>query len=672
MPPRKKFKLTTPRRQSQRKKSSTVAKSTQIKVADSQKGTKRPAHLSESSSEVDTWFPVVDTLGAYSGTEVEIIKADGVDKAKKVDEIDEDDEVDEIESTSESEELELSTQVEKSGARLGDSEEQSDESTFEIVKPNPPSLSDPEVEDFFEDAVRATVNNTPTKSSKIKSKTNRVSKPMKNTESGKVRKRNIRKTTPEIGGKPSTRVQANSTYALTALQIDTSDLVVPTILKARIQLPRGTRQLDFSRHSSFHTFKHEVADKFGLPTKDLELTYSTREMKRNDRRFLLTNTEFADMVEEVVRYFKQQIEAIRSERLKDAAAVHNARGRGRVHIPKAPREIPDPELTIYNLSPTEDTGRGSKIKEKDSTGKEPKLPSLSARVENARDRIENNPCKECGVPCCIVYGPDAKPKHVRLLPQHIDLWADQFARGLCTLSTPPPSLKLRLLDAASVKKHGRAESEEPMPLVKRPKPTSPPSNVDQGHTGPSYPIYPPPVPYPSMGVPLPYSNHPSPYFVPSGPYPTFLPTMPYAGAMGPFPPYQPVPPGYPPSFPSSFPSGPDYTHRQRQRGAPGSPWLSDWLPSLDYGERGRFEDQFGLLVSGFAAIYIVCLSHLRDYSAEDLTRISFFLPNGSPHHLGLGAARRLVTYAREDQPLIDPVHEETGSSQPKAGSSTQK
>ncbi|EUC54142.1 hypothetical protein RSOL_031320, partial [Rhizoctonia solani AG-3 Rhs1AP] len=346
MPPRKKFKLTTPRRQSQRKKASTVAKSTQIKVADSQKGTKRPAHLSESSSEVDTWFPVVDTLGAYSGTEVEIIKADGVDKAKKVDEIDEDDEVDEIESTSESEELELSTQVEKSGARLGDSEEQSDESTFEIVKPNPPSLSDPEVEDFFEDAVRATVNNTPTKSSKIKSKTNRVSKPMKNTKSGKVRKRNIRKTTPEIG----------------ALQIDTSDLVVPTILKARIQLPRGTRQLDFSRHSSFHTFKHEVADKFGLPTKDLELTYSTREMKRNDRRFLLTNTEFADMVEEVVRYFKQQIEAIRSERLKDAAAVHNARGRGRVHIPKAPREIPDPELTIYNLSPTEDTGRGNKGK----------------------------------------------------------------------------------------------------------------------------------------------------------------------------------------------------------------------------------------------------------------------------------------------------------------------
>ncbi|CAE6457504.1 unnamed protein product [Rhizoctonia solani] len=102
MPPRKKHKSTVPRRRSPRKKSSTVAKSTQIKAANSQSGTKPSAYSSEPSSEVNIESSTLYVCEADCGDEIEIVTADGAEKSKKFDEIDKDDEVDKIESTDDS------------------------------------------------------------------------------------------------------------------------------------------------------------------------------------------------------------------------------------------------------------------------------------------------------------------------------------------------------------------------------------------------------------------------------------------------------------------------------------------------------------------------------------------------------------------------------------------
>lgn len=135
---------------------------------------------------------------------------------------------------------------------------------------------------------------------------------------------------------------------------------------------------------------------------------------------------------------------------------------------------------------------------------------------------------------------------------------------------------------------------------------------------------------------------------------------------GPFSPYLPAYPTMP--YHHLPPSTPYYPRPQNRRVSP-SRFLSDWLPSLDHGERGCFGDQFGLLVSGFADVAIVRLSHLRDYTPYELTQISFYTPDGMPHRLEIEAARRLMAYVHEDQPLIDPVDKEKGGVQPTAGSS---
>lgn len=99
-----------------------------------------------------------------------------------------------------------------------------------------------------------------------------------------------------------------------------------------------------------------------------------------------------------------------------------------------------------------------------------------------------------------------------------------------------------------------------------------------------------------------------------------------------------------------------------------SPWLSDWLPSLDLGERGQFGDRFGSLVSGFAALFLVQVSHLRDYNADDFQQISFFSPQGSVFHISPATAARLVAYVHADLPLLDStppsnvLHSNAGSS----------
>ncbi|KAG8685165.1 hypothetical protein FRC11_011016 [Ceratobasidium sp. 423] len=614
MPPKKsKSKPTTPTRRSTRKKSTTVPKSTQIKAVNSRDSPGPDTRLPVPSVEPDIDPAMVDSLGAGDlDAEVEMMGSGGADE--EIDEIDEIDEIgelggldalDALDEIDELDELESSILFSKASTKV--SVQQSDGSVsviavVDISEGNSSSPAhDPEVEEFFDDALRATKheparesNPTP-KSLKLKLKPQHAPKPAVSARLDCTHRKKASKQAPDITHK-----------------IDISDLVVPSTIKARAQLPGGTRELEFERGCTFWDFKYRASDVFGQDARYLKLAYSTNATKR-DRRFVVSEAEFKSMIKEIVNHFDRHIKAIRSERLKDAAAAHNARKKGRVYAPKPSKEIPDIGLMIYNLPSGEEDVAGKsvgKAKGGDSRVKEPKPGSLSTRSEQIREKIEQNACKECKQPCVLLPRADAEPEHVPLEPEQTDLWIDQAAkaRGLCSVCSPPTKLLLTLSDASSARKRKHTNPDESAPPPKKPLipgpvvPQYPSTNPNPNYHSHIGQIYLPPVPYqhPQMGMPLPYYT--GPYYTPPSPYPMFpgynaqVAPFPYptSGIMGsgPFPQYQPAYPAY------------------------------------------------------------------RHPPSNEQKKITIFM--------------RLMTYVREDQPLIDPGDEEKSGAQPEAGPSKSK
>ncbi|KAG9081248.1 hypothetical protein FS749_007805 [Ceratobasidium sp. UAMH 11750] len=327
-------------------------------------------------------------------------------------------------------------------------------------------------------------------------------------------------------------------------------------------------------------------------------------------------------------------------KLKDAAATHNATLKGCLYVLKALKHILDLNLTVYNKTTTVEKAEGSKGKGKD----EAKPEGLMVRVAHAHDEIKKKLCHECNAMCLIVPQANLQPLHKPLKPEHIDLWADHV---LCTISQPLPSLVPSLADAPprGCNQKDKAPSINHNPPKHKPSgPPSLPTNLIRPNPpfpGSQYPIYQPQTLF------NPSSSYIPQYFAPPNPYqmiPGFGQNPMLQLGYGTFPPYPPptalVPPYNTPH--------PNFTVARP------SCWLSDWPPSLDAGEHGRFGDQFGSLVSGFTTLNIVRLSHLRDYTAHDIEQISFFSPEGSAFRIPPPTAAWPMAYVHEDLPLYDP------------------
>ncbi|KAG9081518.1 hypothetical protein FS749_007604 [Ceratobasidium sp. UAMH 11750] len=226
-------------------------------------------------------------------------------------------------------------------------------------------------------------------------------------------------------------------------QIDKSDLVLPPKFPCNIQTEAGLKQLELDPNIDFNHFRFHVCNTLGILARDLALAYLTCTMKWGERHLLTEEGEFGRMMEEVKGFYDNQISTIRAQQLKDVAAAHNATLKGRVYVPKVSKHIPGPKLTIYNKSTTSEKVPGVKSKAKD----ESKPESMTAQLARAHDKIQRKICKDCGKPCVLVPQADRQPQHKVLQPQHIDLWAEQVAQGLCTISQPPPALVLSLADA---------------------------------------------------------------------------------------------------------------------------------------------------------------------------------------------------------------------------------
>jgi hypothetical protein len=154
---------------------------------------------------------------------------------------------------------------------------------------------------------------------------------------------------------------------------------------------------------------------------------------------------------------------------------------------------------------------------------------------------------------------------------------------------------------------------------------------------PPFATYPPPAPYPTTQF-----YNPFPYY---GPPPSF------PGFPNPFAPYGPHPGAYPPHYPPPSASiGPDYGPLSQAK----SPWLADWLPSLDVGERGRHGDYFASLVTGFAAVHAFRVLHLQKYTEQDLQQLTFYTKTGSEFHVTSATAARLIQFVKADLPFVDP------------------
>ncbi|KDN39369.1 hypothetical protein RSAG8_08886, partial [Rhizoctonia solani AG-8 WAC10335] len=277
-----------------------------------------------------------------------------------------------------------------------------------------------------------------------------------------------------------------------------------------------------------------------------------------------------------------------------------------------------------------------------------KIEGLSARTLRIRSELEKKDCGECKQPCVLVPSAEGKPVHKPLSDSHLDLWADHVARGLCTTQRPPPALVLSLTDAqprtrnrnqGALTTTDKPNSHSTGPT---PNPTYPSASSNGFLVPPQYPPYPhtlglmpPPPGYPPLFYPplygMPPTYHPnSLYNTPFGMHPS-----PYAHNYSPYPySYQDL------SFATPGPT------QARPRAT--SPWLSDWLPRLDAGERGNFGDNFGALASGFAAVGILELAHLCDFTEDDIQQIAFLTPVGSVFYISSTAASQLIQYVRED------------------------
>ncbi|KAG8739773.1 hypothetical protein FRC12_016205 [Ceratobasidium sp. 428] len=444
--------------------------------------------------------------------------------------------------------------------------------------------------------------------------------------------------------------------------IDTSDLVVPQTFPCFVQAKEGLKQHELHPDIGFDFFCFQISKVTGVPLNDLLLTYSMSTMKRGEQRLLTNENEFWHMMDEINEHYNSQITTICSQRLKEAAAAHNASLKGRAHAPKAPKPIPPLNLTFYNKTATEKLSGKKQSKAKEVETK-PVVESLTIRMSRARDEIQKKGCDKCGKTCVLIPQANGQPRHRPLESQHIDLWAEHVARGLCTLSCPPDLLVVALADAKATH-HLKAEkpsSDRPTdPRPTSPLKTSPTHNPAQSRL--PYPVYQPQQSFaPSFTSPFPSllgssPTYAPPYFNMQTPFPITTgygpPTIPFGHNAFPTYPHSLglSPPPYQPSFGATAP-------------AAASPWLSDWLPSLDSGRCGIFGDRFGALVSGFSALYITRVSHLHDYTAADLQQISFFSPDGSTFHISLDTATCLLAYAHKDMPFVDPSSPNSAPSQ---------
>ncbi|KAG9096012.1 hypothetical protein FS749_009275 [Ceratobasidium sp. UAMH 11750] len=404
--------------------------------------------------------------------------------------------------------------------------------------------------------------------------------------------------------------------------VDESDLVKPAKLPCFVQAEGGLKRLELDWHADF---------------EDLQL-------RRGERHFVTDEREFKTMMGEAEEYFEKQIFDLRNASIRDA----RARKRRRDYVPKAAKSIPDFNLKLYNASIASDKAPVAKGKGKSAGDEAGKIESLGQRRARLRAAIEQNLCSECGVVCVVVPTANGEPEHKALNSGDIDVWADHASRGQATTTNPPPSLVLSLTD----KPPRSRKLEDPS------KPTNP-------NTTRRYSSHPPP--FPAYGYPYP------------GSYPRFYGAAPYYGPLPPYSGFQYGMPSFAPPFGTNIPHPGSYlpfhpppTAAGRHLGGPGtpgSPWLADWLPPLDIGERGRYGDGFGTLVSGFAAVQIFRLSHLQNYTEEELRNIMFYTKTGSQFHLSSPTAARLVQFVKADLPFLDPPHPEHASAphSPRAG-----
>ncbi|KAG9118611.1 hypothetical protein FRC07_006800 [Ceratobasidium sp. 392] len=416
--------------------------------------------------------------------------------------------------------------------------------------------------------------------------------------------------------------------------IDESDLVRPPNLQCFVQVGDARKRLELGWDANFQDVEYQVSNITKIPTWQLEMAYSNDTMKRNDRCFITNEAELKAMLHEADVYYRQEIDALRNARVRVAQAKRRRRG----YIPKTTKtRINELNTTFYNMkSPTEKPSE-SKAKGKSAEDGPTKAKSRAEQRAQLRQEITAKLCNDCEAVCVEVpaAGTSGSKKHVTLGEEDIDLWADLAVRGTATTANPPPALLLKLADKPP---HSRKQKEG------GPSNSHAHPNTIERHS--PFPTHPNPSHYPFSNFPHP--SQPSPFS-----------SFPYG--MPPFVPQFGLPFSYPPSYPPYFP--PMSIPPGSYSGSPGvanSPWLADWLPSLDIGERGRFGDGFGALVPGFAAARIFRVSQLRNHTEEDLQHMTFYTKTGSEYHLSAPAAARLVGFIQADAPLIDPPHTNPG------------
>jgi hypothetical protein len=137
--------------------------------------------------------------------------------------------------------------------------------------------------------------------------------------------------------------------------------VKPITLPCFVHVEGGLKRLELDWEADFDDLTYRVSNIVEEPTWSLKLAYSYSTMKRGERRFVTDQTEFEAMVQEVSDYYDQRIDVLRSERIKNAISAQKAKAGGRVHAPKATKQVPDPDLTIYNTSTPVDKALGAKV-----------------------------------------------------------------------------------------------------------------------------------------------------------------------------------------------------------------------------------------------------------------------------------------------------------------------
>ncbi|KAG8795207.1 hypothetical protein FRC12_017119 [Ceratobasidium sp. 428] len=107
---------------------------------------------------------------------------------------------------------------------------------------------------------------------------------------------------------------------------------------------------------------------------------------------------------------------------------------------------------------------------------------------------------------------------------------------------------------------------------------------------------------------------------------------------------------YPPFYPPmSMSSGP----YAATPGVTNSPWLANWLPSLDVGKRGHHGNNFGALVPRFSAARIFRVSQLQNHTEEELRRMAFYTSTGSEYYLTPPTTALLFQFVQAYAPLVD-------------------